>query len=283
MNDSLVHTLDFSHTAPALPSPLIRRPHLLRTIAQIFSSNIDVVSIEAPAGYGKTSLLLEFSDSIQEPCFGAFIRTSSRFSYDPSLIRFDLANQAYRFLTASTLQDNEEPTDGDLRNLWGRCSRALMRQRKSGYIILDGVQEIPSNEASIRSAIINILPFGVKPFRFLFTGQLDKILGPDANKFRAKPFTLSAFTSHETDEYLADVVEEKQKRTEYHHACSGVPSLLASLRRQIVSFAETKPSIDLSSDIDLDAMYEVEWKGVENLSQEIQSVSRTYYCLHTIG
>ena len=89
MNSNIVRLFDISHTAPELPTPLVRRSHLIRTITQIFESNIDIVCIEGPAGYGKTTLLLEMADTVTPPCFGAFVKSSSRSSYDPALIRLD--------------------------------------------------------------------------------------------------------------------------------------------------------------------------------------------------
>ena len=55
-----------------------------------------------------------------------------------------------------------------------------------------------------------LLPFGLKPFRFLFSSDINnKDLFSTHRHFQVKPFTLMAFTSHETDEFLSDVIPEK--------------------------------------------------------------------------
>ena len=269
MNSEVVRLVDISHTAPDLPLPLVRRPHLIRTLTQIFESNVDVVCIEAPSGYGKTTLQLEFADTISPPCFGTFIKSHSRTSYDPTLIRSDLANQVQWYLTATTLSDTSEPTDGDLRRLWSRCARKLNRQGTPGYVLVDGMHEIPDSETSIKLAILDLIPFGLRPFRFLFTGTVDEVLGRQAIKLRVKPYTLSPFNSHETGEYLQDLVEDKETRIEFHAAFDGVPSLLASVRRQIADAADPKAAVDLASAVDIDSLFEAEWKRVDSLPKDI--------------
>ena len=175
------------------------------------------------------------------------------------------------FLTATTIPHTDEPTDGDLRQLWRRCAHKLSKQRTPGYVFIDGLHDIPVAEASIKLAIVDLVPFGLKQFRFIFTGSVDEILGNQATKLRVKPFTLSPFNSHETDEYLQDIVKDKKTRVEFHSAFDGVPSFLASVRRQIAKSPDPRVVIDLTSAVDLDSLFEAEWQRVCSLPQDIIS------------
>lgn len=122
MTTEITRIIDVSYTAPELPSPLVRRPHIVQTILQLYESNTDVVCVESATGYGKTTLFLDFATTVPNPCFSTFLRSSSRLSYEPILARADLANQIYWFLNSTRMSDDHEPSDGELRTLWNRCA-----------------------------------------------------------------------------------------------------------------------------------------------------------------
>lgn len=77
MTNQIVSPINISSTAPALPDPHVVRPHVVQTICQIFDAHTEVVCLDAPSGYGKTALLLEFANTVSEPCFGTFLRPAS--------------------------------------------------------------------------------------------------------------------------------------------------------------------------------------------------------------
>ena len=210
MTTGIVRTIDFSYTAPQPPIPQIPRPNLIQTILQLFAANTDVVCVEAQSGHGKTTLLLEFVSTAASPCFCAFLKPSSRLSYDPVLVRADLANQAFWYLRGTRLPHDREPTDGELRTLWSRCARLLLRERTADYIIIDGLHHISSRERPVVSAILDLLPIGVRPFHFVFSGQPNGAHAIEERFPALKPFTVPTFTSHESDEYLREVVPRRE-------------------------------------------------------------------------
>ena len=271
MSASIARILDVSLTAPMLPNPHVPRPHLIQTLGHTFVSNTEVVCIEAPSNWGKTTLLLEFADSSDAPCFGLFLKAPSRLAYDPVFARHDLANQVYWHLEGKTLPDDHEPTDGDLRNLWSKCARQLVRGNKPGYIIVDGFHHIPSGDDSIRHALLNLLPFGVRPFRFLFSGELNEVLSSAANRtLRAKSYPLPPFGPHETSEYFKDLVPDDGLRAEFHPAFGGVPAVLASVRRRLVSSPGDVDEILHDLPTDIESLFDAEWSVVSESPKEVR-------------
>ena len=267
MTSEIVHPIDLSYTAPLLRDPHVRRPHLLQTIVQLFDSGTDVVCVEAPSGYGKTALLLEFVSTVGAPCFATFLKPASRLAYDPVTARADLANQVHWYLTSKRLPDDNEPTDGLLRTLWNSCARKLGRERTHAYVVIDGINHIPSADRSIREAIIDLLPFGLKPFRLLLSGQAEGDLGLKNKGLLVKSFPISTFTSHETIEYLQDLVSTKDEQLRYHTTLSGVPGLLACLRQQLESSAE----VDIDSFSDMESIFDAQWDLVDQAPEEIRT------------
>ena len=253
---------------------MVSRPHLIQTLVQIFDSNTKIVCVEGRSGYGKTTLLREFAESetVKGHCFGVFLKAASRLSYDPVLARFDMANQIHWFLTSKMLPDDSEPTDGDVRTLWSRCARKLNRERTHGYIIVDGIHHIPPEEESIKQAIMDLLPFDVKPFRFLFSGDIDNDIFFDNKELRVKTFPVSTFASQETDEYLQDLIKDKKLRLDYHAAFGGTPLLLASVRRLLTNSINPQNEIDLNSAKDIESLFEAGWDLAGPFSDEIEKV-----------
>lgn len=262
MEQEIVRTADTSITVPELPTRLVRRPHLIETIEQIFRSKTDVICVEAPTGYGKTTLLLEFASFGSEPSFVAFLGSASRASHDQAFVRYDLAGQLHWFLRSVRLPDDADLTDGDLRNLWRRCATALTRQRRDGFVVVDGLHHIAAKEAGTREAILDLLPFGIRPFKVLLSGNVDEILRTQARKVRVKSLPISAFASHETDEFLGDIVADREKRLGYHLALAGVPYLLASVRRQLGADSERASGLEPEGLTDIHTVLQSEWDSL---------------------
>ena len=272
MTAEVVKTIHLSYTAPNLPDPHIRRPNLLSAITQLFDSSFATVCVEGRSGYGKTTLLREFAEHCLNPCFSLFLREGSRHSYDPVLARADLTNQLYWHLESQRLPDEHEPTDAEFQALLRRCTRNLSRHNSTAYFVIDGLHNIPDEDAALLQAIFSFLPFGIRPFRFLFSSDTSQDIFRHHKSLRVKPFVLMTFNSHETDEYLSDVIEAKSLRLEHHSALGGVPSLLASTRRQILTQPNTDEFQSLSLPPDIDAFLEAEWKLLAPLSKSIEAV-----------
>ena len=275
MSGHIARVLDVSLTAPTLPTPHVRRPHLIDTLAQTFTygagQDAEILFVEAPSGWGKTTFLLEFADSIDSPCFGMFLKAPSRLSYDPVFARYDLADQVHWYLTGVRQTDDREPTDGQLRNLWARCAHKLQRQREAGYIIVDGFHHIPSEDESIRQALLNLLPFGVRPFRFLFSGYMrDLFSGNTTRELRAKTYPLPPFNAHEASQYFQDLIPDDALRGELHPTFGGVPGILASVRRHIdIGQLDVREILrDLPTDVE--SLFDAEWTVLNGTSDDIK-------------
>ena len=87
---SQVEILDLtkiSHTFPVLPMDLIKRDNLVDTLETMFEGEVDVIIVEGLEGIGKTTLLAEFCQRHPYNAFPLFIRPSSKWNYDPGLIK----------------------------------------------------------------------------------------------------------------------------------------------------------------------------------------------------
>ena len=65
----------------------ITREHLLDTIDRIFNSGVNIVFVEGMEGIGKTTLLAQYAKRYPDEALSMFIKPTTRYSYDPELIR----------------------------------------------------------------------------------------------------------------------------------------------------------------------------------------------------
>ena len=273
MKRESTRTIESCQSAPDFPAPMVYRPHIVQTLVQISESNAEIILLEGPVGIGKTIFLREFWGNVEAPCFGIFFRGTNRSYYDPVLARIELSSQVCRYINTQKPASDFNLTEGELRKLWNQCSRRLIREHKLGYVIIDGLYHISENEDLIKKSILNLLPFGLKPFKFIFSNKNDSDKIFDGNRYSVKEFPLLTFSPHETDQFLREVVEEKSTRSQFHSLAEGSPSKLASIRRLIETSANSPESVlETSQSTDLDSLFEAEWQQISPLSKNIDTV-----------
>ena len=128
---------------PEIPVPQIRRDNILDTIDMIFEGNTELIVVEGVEGIGKTTLLAQFAMRHPNHALSLFIKPTSRFAYDPGILRFDLCNQLRWTLHQEELKTPEDADDAFLRNHLLELRKRARRNRETFYFIVDGIDEIP--------------------------------------------------------------------------------------------------------------------------------------------
>ena len=160
---------------PETPEPSILRDNLLDTIDTIFWGGIELVAVEGVDGIGKTILLTQFARKHPNHALSLFIRPTSRWAYDPGLLRKDLCNQLNWVLHNEELLNGEVPEDAVLRDLLSRLLRRARRKGELFYFLVDGLHDIPKEDKQVRDLVLDMLPLGLPGFRFLIAGELEEI------------------------------------------------------------------------------------------------------------
>lgn len=249
-----------SFTAPTLPDEMVSRPHVIHTIKRLFDSDTDLVTVEGAPGSGKTTLLREFIEVVDEPCFALFLKPGNRALYSPRLARRELACQLQYYLRGDSLSDGTEWTTGDLRSHWQKCNRKLSRHGSTGFVIVDGIHHIDPQESAIREAIWELLPRHHKYLKILCSAGQNADREFSRIGIKTKPFLIQCFSTHESHEYLKDIVPERATREQFHNQYGGHPASLASLRRQILFLVAQNDNRPLSFPTDANSLLKSEWE-----------------------
>lgn len=246
---------------PELPKPEIRRENFLDTIDTIFESNTQLVVIEGAEGIGKTTLLAQFARRHPDRALSLFIKPTSRWGYDPEILRFDLCNQLNWILCQEELSPTEDIGDGFLRTgLLGLRKRAR-HLRSMFYFVVDGLDEIPEQDVSIRHLVLEMLPLGLPSFRFLLSGDLDHLSGYIPQGVSHKSYPLSGFTLDQTVNYFEGLAIDRPSIEEIYKICRKIPGHLATVRRILLSGTSVQTLFEEMPD-QLPDLFEIEWRRV---------------------
>jgi len=247
---------------PELPTNLLLRENILAALEDMFSSGIQLLTIEGAEEIGKTTLLAQFAQRHSHQAISLFIKGTSLFAHDPQLVLRDLCNQIYFILNSEEIADDEQTDETLYRQLLFNLLRLARKKNMDFYFIVDGIEDLP-RDAGSRAAILGSLPIGESHIKCLIAAKPESIREHIRGRIQQKPFTLPGFALEETLAYFRDLGVDRKFLDELYRICNkGVPGQMASVRRLLESgiTAETLLN-DLSEK--LPNLFELEWKAVD--------------------
>lgn len=233
---------------------------MLALVEQTLSGEIQIARIEGDVGHGKTTTLAQFVKKHPETAFSLFIKATSRLAYDFTLLMFDLCNQINWVLTREELDPSSEVDDGTIRTLVLKLQQLARRNRRVYYFVIDGLEDIPSDADYVRTALLDILPFGLSNFKFVVSSTASStwFKGRGTSKSLPLPF----FGLPETVDFLGDTNLAAEIVGELHRTCFGVPGRLAGVKRLLASGIDANKIMDEVAK--KDGLLELEWTTVHS-------------------
>jgi hypothetical protein len=257
----LVTVTDISHTFPGLPSPFVPRPTLTSVLGSLLSKDFDAVFLEGASESGKTIILADFAQSHPRRTISLFLRSVTEFTYDPNQIRFELSNQMNWHLFGKPLSVDEFVDGGQLRDTINRLARKAHGDKTTYIFVVDGLADIPIGAASTRSQILQLLPIGVRQFRFLISGSPVETGVDKLGKVRSRIQQITDFGFDEARELFSGTALTSKQVQEVHRSCSGRVGRMASVLRLIEGGAEVETLLDTLPDI-APGIFEIEWQRI---------------------
>jgi hypothetical protein len=257
---SIVDLTTICNSFPELQAPQIERQVFLDTIDDLFSTK-NIVVVEGKEGVGKTTLLAQYAKRYPEYCISLFIRPANRYSYDLDILTLDLGNQINWVLNNEELGPLFEVSESLLRKYIFALGRRAHRTHEKFVFIIDGLYDIPSQDAITQEQILELLPFGNSKFKFLLSSRSEDLDIERVIKESVKAVLLGGFSLEETRNYFADYDLDDTSIKELHKVLGKNPSYLASVRRILDSGTNIH---DLLDDLprNLPNLFEIEWQYV---------------------
>jgi len=145
-------------TFPDKPAAEIPRDNVLQLLDTMLDSGLQLLTIEGEEGIGKTTLLAQFAKRHGMACFSMFIRPTSRFAYDPTVLLADICDQMSWFLSGKELSTHGLADEAASRQLILELQRRA-RHREKFFFVVDGMEQIPKDGPRIQD-ILKCCPSG---------------------------------------------------------------------------------------------------------------------------
>lgn len=260
------------------PDPIqeIHRDYYLDTIDNLLS-RFPIVIVEGPDGIGKTTLLAQYAKRYSDSSISIFITPATRSSYDIETITVDLLSQVWWILFQKELEVSDIE-NLEIHSQWGLKRIILQKKakstRKTFYFVIDGIGDIPDSNLSFIEQIFDLFPIGfTNEFKFLISGNSEKIPPQIINHIPTKDFQLSGFSIDEAYKNLSDLGFSKDEIFDIHKVFK-YPGQLASIRRSIQSGQSKSEFLD-NLPRELTKLLELEWNKIDlkdNIASEILSL-----------
>lgn len=251
-----------SETYPNIREPVVSRDFLVDSILDQLE-NSEAVFVKWPEGYGKTTLLAQFVKKKKYRAINLFV--GSKWSYNPDSVKVDICNQINWAINKEEIDESVfRESDGEPDFLVNRYFRKLSRKGRKGepyYIVVDGLEDIPDRDRHAQDEIVKSLPFGAAGIRFVFSGAPSLLPEDIRSKVEIEALPRMVFGEKDTEEYLSDLVDNREQLDEIHSTCRGIPGRLASVRRILEKGASAKSVLRSRID-EVEDLFDVEWQDV---------------------
>lgn len=255
---------------PESPCPEVHREHLLDTIDKIFEDS-HVVVVEGEEGIGRTTLLAQFAKRYPETAISLFMRPTSRLAYAQEYLRQILCEQIH-WINKGEIIDCFSSDEAFLRTELSLLQRLSQKRRTNYYFIIDGLNDIPNEDSRLQDAILkDMLPLGLKGFRFLLSGDLTQISKSLHRSLQSKSFPLPKFSLDDTEKYLRDLNLSRQSSEEVYRMCHKVPGNLASVRRMLLSGYTLQSILDEDPER-LPDFLAIEWRKMLPITGDLKTL-----------
>jgi hypothetical protein len=259
MDNTSIATLPaISGSFPQLPEPLIPRPQYIEAFDTALDGPVSIVVVEGEEGAGKTVLAAQYALSKPDRTFSLFVSGLSAFSRSPEFLLSDLCDQIHWLFHGVRMSEGDNP-ELFLRQSKLRLQRLAARSKIPFVFVVDGLLEVADAAPGLVSLVLTeYLPLGVSGFKFLLTGDSERIPEAIRDKVVFKPFPIIGFTSDETKTYLSECRLDPAALTEIYRTFK-LPGKLASIRRILAGGSRLDPSAIPTTFVEL---FGVEWRAV---------------------
>jgi hypothetical protein len=286
-NPARAYILSTTVLCSNFPEPIheeVTRENILHTVESMLSSgDTEVAIVWGTEGIGKTTLLAQFARSRPNRCASLFIRSNTRFGYQPEHLLTDLTNQL------ACLSEGIEPQCIDFEErLLAKHIYQLQRKATRGnfkYIILvDGIDDIPAEDSLAVDIILSHLPLSYPQFRFVFSAHKTHLSIPRLTGLRQSALPLSPFGLSEARQFIGTYAAPSFVE-ELYAVTKGIPGDLATYKRMLNSgISESQLLAELPRT--LSDKYQLEWRVVDasnSLQTKILAILALDRTAHTMG
>ena len=147
--------------------------------------------------------------------------------------------------------------DAFLRTSWTQLRKRTRSRKETYYFVVDGLDNIPVEDVHVTKFVLDMLPIGLPGFRFLLSGQIDRLSKQVSEQVSLKTYTLSGFTIGQTVEYFKHCGVDQSSLSRIHRICRRMPGRLSQARRILLSGGTIQDLLEETE------WFDVEWRRID--------------------
>ena len=211
------------------PNLHLDRGNLITTINSLFAK-YDIVLLEGEDGIGRTTIARDFVESHKSRVISAFIRPATRWGYDPGALQEQFAEAMMRFLGRPMPNHDRAISTSEYHELIADLHRRSRRTREPVYFVIDGIDELPEKESSLRQSLLDAIPFGFEGFKFLISWNCFFAFSGTWHE-HTKSFPVPSVSNTEAKALLQGIGLNDEQISQFNSLSRGIPGRLAAVRR----------------------------------------------------
>lgn len=261
---ALKTTIDVCRNFPPIPCPQLPREQLLDVIGKTLATH-RIVMLEGEPLSGKSECLAELMRRSPKTSVGVFLNPDMGIFYSPSYFRLVVAEQVSWILNGVPLPD-VTVTEEQYRQLLHRLQRHAKNQRITWLV--DGL--IPGGSGQDVNALVNLIPFGMRDFDFVVTGESDISNALNLRNDKPKEVLVFPVGIEEATSFFSDLGVTDSVVHELRCFSSGNVGQMQKLR----AFVRAGLSVDellAEHQPTLESLFEFEWKLIPD-SEDLRKV-----------
>jgi len=211
------------------PIPHLDRGNLITTINSLFAK-YDIVLLEGEDGIGRTTIAKDFAEFQKSRVIPAFIHPATRWGYDPGALQEEFAEAMLRFLGRPMPDPDHAISTSEYHELIADLHRRCRRIKEPIYFVIDGIDELPEKESSLRQSLLDAIPFGFEGFKFLISWNYSFAFA-SAWQEHTKSFPVPSVGNTEAKALLQGIDLKDEQVLLFNTLSRGIPGRLAAVRR----------------------------------------------------
>jgi hypothetical protein len=268
---TIVDLVSLSMNFPSAPQSEVLRENIVNTLVNLVQDNVYAAAIEGPEGIGKTTILSQFARKHPNNTISLFVTAANRLTYDPDLVRSDIACQVFWAATGEVL-DRSKYEPALLKTYYVDLQHKAKQRKQQIYFVIDGIDELDSQTRdTLLLHLGDILPLGIPQFRFLFAGDETLYRSLLNTRLIIKSFPLTEFGTDDTRALLKSFDMDIETSREINSICRGMPGRLTGVLRAMDK--GTKPSEFIrDAPSKWPEFFEIDWKQVDPNNTELNRI-----------
>jgi hypothetical protein len=257
----------------------VYRENFVGGLETLIEKGVSTIVVQGESGIGKTTVLSQLAKKYSFDSISYFANKLNKPTYNPDYVIEDIGRQVFFILKGTAATEEEEFTISTLNTMQIDLAKKLKR-RKRIVIILDGLEQLPSNDFEQLKPVLENLPWDSPNASIVISGDFKKLIEiyPERINPKAEPIRIFQFTFEETREFFKNKITNIEQLKEIHDTWRGNPERFSDIIR-IISRGISVEQFLQEDATEKNKLLDIEWQyPFNNIGEQWQFLAVAVVC-----